>query len=1028
MAGRIAGITVELGANARPLQSALRGIDTQLRTMKSGLRDVDRLLKFNPASTTLLTQKQQMLRTAIESTKQRLDTLKKAQEEMKANGVDETSEDYQRLQREIEATENELKRLQKEYMSVASVAGAKLQAIGQKMQEVGQKITAAGQTISKNLTVPLVAMGAAAIKAFSDVDKGMDSIVAKTGASGQALQEMKDSAKNLATEIPTDFKTAGDAVGQVNTRFKLTGQELEDVAGKFVKFAKLNNTDVTTSIDSVQSAMAAFGLSAKDTGDFLDTLNAVGQKTGADVNKLASDMVTNAAALKEMGYSASDAANFLGQLSVNGVDSSQVMAGLKRAFAESAAEGKPLQEKLAELQNTMKNASTDSEAYAAALDLFGKRAGPALASAIRDGRLSLDQLGTSLKDNAGNLEATFKRTLDPVDEFKMALNQAKVAGSELGSALLTRVTPIIGKLKGLLEKAANGFKSLSPAQQDAIVKFGLIAAAIGPVMVVVGKLVSGIGTLVSGVGRAMNVISGLSYTLGISLGPILAAAAAVGALGVATYNAYKSHKQHIEEQHQLTAAQKESIDALNKTTEAYNQSAEAAAQQNETIAAQFNNARQLKDEYNSLVDANGRIADSDKARAEVILGDLAKAMGMEKSEIQALISENGKLSGSIDNVIAKKEAQAYLDANYDSYVEAIKMQTQSTQDLAQALQTLNSAEQGVANAQDNLVAAQNALNNARESGSRNTKQLAQNVSGAQIALDAEKSKLNEAKGAVDKYSQASADASNKIASYQQLQEAVQTGSIAKIKQALQSYQNGLKTATTSTQTELQKQASTAQSQYETIKSAYEGGQKGITQSMVNAAQQRAQAAADELAKVKNSSAQEVSAINGIGTAASGAAGDFKKLSNSASTDMKSATKSVNSAAKDIKDKFPISLGKMLSGSYSLPSISATLSKVANAVFPKFSQVLKTFKFAKAYENPYLFTAPTFYGNALFGDRGSHAGGEMVYGRDNLMRDIREAANPITADQLYSIVVSAIDHADMRVNISGREFGRIVREV
>ena len=71
MAGRIAGITVELGANARPLQAALRGIDTQLRTMKSGLRDVDRLLKFNPASTTLLTQKQTMLRTAIDQTKQR---------------------------------------------------------------------------------------------------------------------------------------------------------------------------------------------------------------------------------------------------------------------------------------------------------------------------------------------------------------------------------------------------------------------------------------------------------------------------------------------------------------------------------------------------------------------------------------------------------------------------------------------------------------------------------------------------------------------------------------------------------------------------------------------------------------------------------------------------------------------------------------------------------------------------------------------------------------------------------------------
>ena len=68
------------------------------------------------------------------------------------------------------------------------------------------------------------------------------------------------------------------------------------------------------------------------------------------------------------------------------------------------------------------------------------------------------------------------------------------------------------------------------------------------------------------------------------------------------------------------------------------------------------------------------------------------------------------------------------------------------------------------------------------------------------------------------------------------------------------------------------------------------------------------------------------------------------------------------------------------------------------------------------------------GGALVGDRGNQAGGELVYGRDNLMNDIREAANPITPEQLYNIIVASLDHADMRVNISGREFARIVREV
>ena len=86
------------------------------------------------------------------------------------------------------------------------------------------------------------------------------------------------------------------------------------------------------------------------------------------------------------------------------------------------------------------------------------------------------------------------------------------------------------------------------------------------------------------------------------------------------------------------------------------------------------------------------------------------------------------------------------------------------------------------------------------------------------------------------------------------------------------------------------------------------------------------------------------------------------------------------------------------------------------------------QFAKAYDNPYLFTSPSLYGGAVVGDRGGHAGGEMIYGRDNLMRDIREAANPITADELYAIIVSAVERADTKFTISGREFARLVREV
>ena len=194
MAGRIAGLTIEIGGDTTKLQSALKGVDGQLRTMRTGLKDVDRLLKFNPTSTQLITQKQQMLKQSIEQTKQRLDTLKQAQAQMDAKGVDKNSEEYKRLQREIIATEGQLKNLEKEYAKVASVAGVQLQAIGGKMKELGAKISEAGQAVTTRLTAPIVALSAASVKAFTDVDKGMDAIVTKTGATGDALYAMKDCA------------------------------------------------------------------------------------------------------------------------------------------------------------------------------------------------------------------------------------------------------------------------------------------------------------------------------------------------------------------------------------------------------------------------------------------------------------------------------------------------------------------------------------------------------------------------------------------------------------------------------------------------------------------------------------------------------------------------------------------------------------------------------------------------------------------------------------------------------------------
>lgn len=453
MANRIKGITVEIGGDTTGLDKALKGVNSTIKNTQSQLRDVNRLLKLDPSNAKLLAQKQQLLQKEIAETSNKLNALKEADKQAKIqleNG--ELGQDkYDALQREIIETENNLKVLQEEASRVPSALSVSMKEAGDKIKEVGDKTTEVGKGLSTHVTAPIVAIGAASLSAFNEVDKGMDIIVQKTGASGKALKEMQDSMKNLATSIPTDFETAGAAIGEVNTRFGLTGQKLEELSGKFIKFAQLNNIDVSTAIDNTQKVISAFGLKAEDAGALLDTMNAVGQRTGISMDTLAKSMVTNSAALQQLGFSASDAANFLGNVEMSGADTSQVMTGLSKALSNATANGKPMKEALKDIQDSMVNAKSDTEGLDAAIDLFGKKAGPAIYQACKNGSLSFEELGTSLKDNLGNVDSTFNETLDPIDKFKTSMNSLKIVGADVGNSLMTVLQPMLEKFAEMMK-------------------------------------------------------------------------------------------------------------------------------------------------------------------------------------------------------------------------------------------------------------------------------------------------------------------------------------------------------------------------------------------------------------------------------------------------------------------------------------------------------------------------------------------------------------------------------------------------
>lgn len=516
---KIRGITIEIGGDTSGLKKALEGVNRDLKVTQNGLKDVNKLLKIDPGNVDLLRQKQGYLNDAIKDTEEKLKKEKELLDEMKnSDGFDANSEQAKALERQIIADEQALKKLTKEAKDFGSVGAQQFKLVGDKLKDVGSKITSVGTSMTTHVTAPIAAVGAASIAAFKEVDAGMDVVIQKTGATGDALAGMQTVVENLATSIPTDFATAGNAVGEVNTRFGVTGDILEELSGQFIKFAQLNGTDVTSAVDQAQKALSAFGLGAEEAGNLLDVLNATGQQTGASMDTLLSGLTSNSAAFSEMGLSIEQAVAFMGEMEVSGADASAVMSGLQKALKNATEDGIPLNEALSNLQNTILNGASGMDGLTAAYDLFGK-SGAQVFEAVKNGTLDFNALTESVSNAGGSVSETFEATLDPIDQVTTAMNEAKLAGAELGSAIQTAAAPVLQQFADLLRDLTEKFRSLTPEQQQTIVKIGAIVAAVGPAIAIIGGLVSGIGTVISVLGTVIGVLGG---PLTLAIGAVIA--------------------------------------------------------------------------------------------------------------------------------------------------------------------------------------------------------------------------------------------------------------------------------------------------------------------------------------------------------------------------------------------------------------------------------------------------------------------------------------------------------------------------
>ena len=439
-------------------------------------------------------------------------------------------------QNKLKAALDETNEALKEQGDVSIDTAKKLQ----KIEEAGEKVSNVGKKMSIGVTAPIVAAGAAGLAAFSEVDEALDTIITKTGATGDVADSLATSFENVGSNTHLELQTVGEAIGEVNTQFGFMDKKLEDSTNYILQFAEINGTDVSQSAIYARQAIEAYDLSYDDLNKVLDVTTKTSQNTGQAVDSLFDSAIKGAPQIKQLGLSFGEGVTLMGQFEQAGVDGNAALSSLSKATVAYAKDGKSLSEGLGELQDKIKNASSETDAINAAAEVFGTKGGPRMADAIRRGTLNLEDLAKIADESQGSVGETFEATLDPIDKSNQAMNNAKLALADVGESVQISLLPFFEMAIDALKSFKGWWDSLDQGTKNWIITLAGIAAVIGPALVVIGTLMSSVTKITAGVKDLATVWSGLGKLFGLSGGWFAVAVIAIAALVAGLVWAYNN--------------------------------------------------------------------------------------------------------------------------------------------------------------------------------------------------------------------------------------------------------------------------------------------------------------------------------------------------------------------------------------------------------------------------------------------------------------------------------------------------------
>lgn len=417
-------------------------------------------------------------------------------------------------------------------------------------QMMGESLQGIGKALTLGVTAPLVGIGIKSVKTASEFEAAMSQVKAISGATGGDFKKLEDIAKKMGATTKFTAIDSAEALKYMGMAGWKTDQMIAGLP-PIMNLAAASGENLGTVSDIVTDSLTAFGLKATDAARFSDVLAAAATNSNTNVGLMGETFKYAAPVAGALGYSIEDTAVAVGLMANAGIKGSQAGTALRSAFTRlvkptkevnkgleliglSADDfrGKSLHETIDILRDSFKGLDGSQQAEIASM-IFGQRAMSGMLGIINASEEDYNKLTTAIKNSSGSADEMAKIMNDNL-QGDLVLLKSAIEGAAI--AIGEKLRPFIRDVVQKIKEWVDWFNQLDPATQDMIVKLGIFAAAIGPVVFAVGGFLKHLTDIFEFIGNLKGGLEILGKAFGFLTSPVgLVVVAIAAVVGVIVY-------------------------------------------------------------------------------------------------------------------------------------------------------------------------------------------------------------------------------------------------------------------------------------------------------------------------------------------------------------------------------------------------------------------------------------------------------------------------------------------------------------